>query len=201
MTTIVPTADTALAKARLIRDWADSGAGRHADLTDWVQSTTPDGHQMVSARLSAPLCAEMWSTFAARQEVTVALRSGVGDVLPALDYSVPGRTGCVWREGGVWVEVWHPNTPEASAPRPGPPVGAPVSAPRIRRNSGTCTRCGDTTAQWCPDCEACRLGCFATRAANPCTHPNAPWGRASTPSAPLPRRPTNRFRRTPKDPT
>ncbi|WP_405187326.1 hypothetical protein OG582_40530 (plasmid) [Streptomyces anulatus] len=81
-----------------------------------------------------------------------------------------------------------PDSPDCTCP-----------APRIRRNSGTCTRCGDTAAQWCPDCEACRLGCFATRAANPCTHPNAPWGRASTPSAPLPRRPANRFRHTPKE--
>ncbi|MFC8339221.1 hypothetical protein ACFUJX_19730 [Streptomyces rubiginosohelvolus] len=131
------TADIALAKARLIRDWHDSGAGRHAALTDWVQSTTPGGAPMVSARLDGPLCADMWAVFAARQEVTVAQRSGVGDVLPALDYSVPDRTGCVWREGGVWVEVWHPNTPEAPAPRPGSPVAVtapprPVPAPPPR---------------------------------------------------------------------
>lgn len=163
MTTIAPTADTALAKARLTRDWYDSGAGRHADLTDWVQSTTPDGLPMMSARLSAPLCAEMWSTFAARQEVEVARRSGAGDVLPALDCSVPGRTGCVWREGGVWVEVWHSNTPEASASRPGPPVASTVLLRPV-----------------------------------PAPPPRPP---AVTPSAPLPRRPTNRFRRTPKEPT
>ncbi|MFH8483667.1 hypothetical protein [Streptomyces sp. NPDC018055] len=174
MTTTVPTADTALAKARLIRDWADSGAGRHADLTDWVQSTTPDGLPMMSARLSAPLCAEMWSTFAARQETAVALRSGPGDVLPALDYSHPGRIGCVWREGGVWVEVWHPNTPEAPAPRPGPPVAFRAPATGELPNG---------------------FGCTPTVTANPYR------AEPSTPSAPLPRRPANRFRRTPKDPT
>ncbi|MFF6931544.1 hypothetical protein [Streptomyces californicus] len=171
MTTIVPTADTALAKARLTRDWYDSGAGRHADLTDWVQSTTPDGLPMMSARLSAPLCAEVWAVFAARQEATVALRSGAGDVLPALDYSVPDRTGCVWREDGVWVEVWHPNTPEASAPRPGPPVV--FRAPATNDLPG--------------------FGCTLTITAHP------DQAEPSTPSAPLPRRPANRFRRTPKD--
>ncbi|MER6602548.1 hypothetical protein [Streptomyces parvus] len=173
MTTIVPTADTALAKARLIRDWHDSGAGRHAALADWVQSTTPDGLPMVSARLDGPLCADMWAVFAARQEVAVALRSGAGDVLPALDYSVPGRTGCVWREGGVWVEVWHPNTPEPSTPRPGPPVT--FRAPATDDLPG--------------------FGCTLTIT----SHPDQ--AERSTPSAPLPRRPTNRFRRTPKDPT
>ncbi|MFF7631404.1 hypothetical protein [Streptomyces cyaneofuscatus] len=137
MTTTVPTADTALAKARLIRDWEESGAGRHATLVAWVQSTTPDGVPMMSARLDVLPPAGALAVFAARQEVAVALRSGAGDVLPALDYSVPGRIGCVWREGGVWVEVWHPNTPEAPAPRPGPPVAVtapprPVPAPPPR---------------------------------------------------------------------
>ncbi|MGW3298473.1 hypothetical protein [Streptomyces rubiginosohelvolus] len=59
---------------------------------------------------------------------------------------------------------------------------APRAVKRARpRNPRTCSRCGDTPAQWCPDCEACRLGCFATRAANPCTHPNAPWNTEPTP--------------------
>lgn len=166
MTTIVPTADTALAKARLIRDWEDSGAGRHATLTDWVQSTTPDGHQMMSARLDVLPPAGALATFTARQEVAVALRSGAGDVLPALDYSSPDRTACVWREGGVWVEVWHPNTPDTPTPRPGPPVAF--------RSVGT--------AGSLPGSISYTLTITA--------HPD--WTEPSTPSAPLPRRPTNR---------
>ncbi|MDX3343447.1 hypothetical protein PV409_36420 [Streptomyces sp. ME02-6979.5a] len=161
MTTTISTADTALAKARLIRDWHDSGAGRHAALADWVQSTTPDGHLMVSARLDGPLCAGMWAVFAARQEVVISLRSGAGDVLPALDYSHPDRTGCVWRQDGVWVEVWHPNTPEVAAPRPGPPTAVVVPPRPV-----------------------------------PAPPPRPP---AVTPSGRLPRRPANRFRRTPKE--
>ncbi|MFD8469050.1 hypothetical protein ACFV10_28580 [Streptomyces cyaneofuscatus] len=166
MTTTVPTADTALAKARLIRDWSDSGAGRHANLTDWVQSTTPDGVPIMSARPDVLPPAGALAVFAARQEVAVALRSGAGDVLPALDYSVPGRIGCVWREGGVWVEVWHPNTPDTPTPRPGPPVAF--------RSVGT--------AGSLPGSISYTLTITA--------HPEqvAP----STPSAPLPRRTANR---------
>ncbi|MFE3381353.1 hypothetical protein [Streptomyces anulatus] len=160
MTAETLTADTALAKHRLIRDWYNSEAGHHAAPVDWVQSTTPDGVPMMSARLSAPLPAGVWSAFAARQEVAVAQRSDAGDVLPALDYSVPDRTACVWREGGVWVEVWHPNTPQAPTPRPGPPTAATTFLRPI---------------------------------------PAPPRTVAVTPSAPLPRRPVNRFRRTPKE--
>lgn len=126
MTTTVPTADTALAKHRLIRDWYDSGAGRQATLTNWVQSTAVDGAPMVSGRLAGPHPDDALAVFGARQETYLALRPAPGDVLPALDYSVPGRTGLVWRQDGVWTEVWHPNTPETSTPRPGPPVAATV---------------------------------------------------------------------------
>ncbi|PVC80547.1 hypothetical protein DBP19_36025 [Streptomyces sp. CS090A] len=172
MTTTIPTADTALAKARALRDWADSGAGRHATLADWVQSTTPDGSPMMSARIDGPLPAGVLAVFGARQETYLALaQTAPGDVLPALDYSDPDRTGCVWRQDGVWVEVWHPNTPEAPTPHPGPLVA--FRAPITDDLPG--------------------FGCTLTITAHP--DQAAP----GTPSAPLPRRPTNRFCRTPKE--
>jgi len=40
---------------------------------------------------------------------------------------------------------------------------------------GACEACGDTDAQWCPDCAACRKGCHGGHEDNTCTHPNAPW--------------------------
>ena len=160
MTTTVPTADTALAKHRLIRDWYDSGAGRQATLTNWVQSTAVDGAPMVSGRLAGPHPDDALAVFGARQETYLALRPAPGDVLPALDYSVPGRTGLVWRQDGVWTEVWHPNTPEPPTPHPGPPTAAAILLRPI---------------------------------------PAPPRTVAVTPSAPLPRRPANRFRRTPKE--
>jgi hypothetical protein len=36
---------------------------------------------------------------------------GAGDIRPGFDYSVPGRTACVWRSHGVWVELWVSDTP------------------------------------------------------------------------------------------
>lgn len=40
---------------------------------------------------------------------------------------------------------------------------------------GACEACGDRDAQWCPDCGACRKGCFGGHDGNDCTHANAPW--------------------------
>ncbi|MFF8250127.1 hypothetical protein [Streptomyces griseus] len=75
-----------------------------------------------------------------------------------------------------------PDSPDCTCPPEAWGTPAPRAVKRARpRNPRTCSRCGDTPAQWCPDCEACRLGCFATRAANPCTHPNAPWNTEPTP--------------------
>ncbi|MFI1525496.1 hypothetical protein [Streptomyces griseus] len=75
-----------------------------------------------------------------------------------------------------------PDSPDCTCPPEAWGTPAPRAVKRARpRNPRTCSRCGDTPAQWCPDCEACRLGCFATRAANPCTHPNAPWNTEITP--------------------
>jgi hypothetical protein len=44
---------------------------------------------------------------------------------------------------------------------------------------GACEACGDTDAQWCPDCAACRKGCHGGHDDNDCTHPRAPWRVAS----------------------
>ncbi|MEU8740539.1 hypothetical protein [Streptomyces halstedii] len=74
-----------------------------------------------------------------------------------------------------------PDSPDCTCPAKAWGTPAPRAVKRARpRNPRTCSRCDDTPAQWCPDCEACRLGCFATRAANPCTHPNAPWNTEAT---------------------
>lgn len=41
--------------------------------------------------------------------------------------------------------------------------------------SGACDACGDLPAAWCPDCAACREGCYDGHVDNACTHPNASW--------------------------
>ncbi|MEV6313400.1 hypothetical protein AB0M10_33030 [Streptomyces sp. NPDC051840] len=47
--------------------------------------------------------------------------------------------------------------------------------PAVTPPPGACEACGDTDTQWCPDCGACRKGCFDGHRGNDCTHANAPW--------------------------
>lgn len=50
-----------------------------------------------------------------------------------------------------------------------PTTPDPLSTPDP---SGACQACGDLPAAWCPDCGACRSGCYGGHVDNPCTHPN-----------------------------
>ncbi|NDZ63615.1 hypothetical protein [Streptomyces cyaneofuscatus] len=54
---------------------------------------------------------------------------------------------------------------------------AELEAAVVRRSRPVtaCGACGDLPEQWCPDCAACRKGCFGGHDNNPCTHPNARW--------------------------
>jgi hypothetical protein len=49
----------------------------------------------------------------------------------------PGRVVCVWRTGGVWVELWHHDRPTAVVPTPAVmPQSRPsgrLSFPNLRR--------------------------------------------------------------------
>ncbi|WP_032751602.1 hypothetical protein, partial [Streptomyces griseus] len=38
-----------------------------------------------------------------------------------------------------------------------------------------CGACGDLPEKWCPDCAACKAGCFGGHDGNSCTHPNTSW--------------------------
>ena len=46
---------------------------------------------------------------------------------------------------------------------------------RAPRDPKACDACGDLPEQWCPDCAACRKGCFGGFDGNDCPHTNAPW--------------------------
>ncbi|MCI4045093.1 hypothetical protein [Streptomyces sp. TRM75563] len=48
-------------------------------------------------------------------------------------------------------------------------------AERRPRPVMACEACGDLPEKWCPDCAACKAGCFGGHDGNPCTHPNARW--------------------------
>ncbi|MFI6653233.1 hypothetical protein ACIBI8_37290 [Streptomyces sp. NPDC050529] len=124
--------DAGTAKAVTLKDWRDTHPNRACrleELTDWKAVRLDDGGVLLSARIAGPDPASALQEFAVRQEERLCHRVDptAGDQPPSLDVSVPGRTACVWRLGGAWVEVWHPNTP---APVPAPPRGVqPVSRP------------------------------------------------------------------------
>ncbi|MGX1483387.1 hypothetical protein RKD45_002463 [Streptomyces griseus] len=72
-------------------------------------------------------------------------------------------------------------TPDTTVPRdlrPGAETARRMIADRQTAEDpfpGACEACGETDAQWCPDCAACRKGCHGGHEDNTCTHPNAPW--------------------------
>lgn len=53
---------------------------------------------------------------------------------------------------------------------------APTQAPRDPRS---CQACGDLPEAWCPDCAACKAGCFGGFDGNSCSHANTSWGGVS----------------------
>lgn len=44
----------------------------------------------------------------------------------------------------------------------------------VNRKSDACDACGDLPETWCPDCAACRSGCYGGDDGT-CDHLNAPW--------------------------
>ncbi|MGW1870956.1 hypothetical protein ACWCPS_36125 [Streptomyces mauvecolor] len=108
-------------------------------LTGWHTSRTPDGAPMLSARVEG-------------FDRSTALQGFVTDGIilapghsqgPVFDYSSPGRIQCEWRDGGVWVQLWHPDTTLptpavlAAFPKPQRPMAVAVTPSgrlRFRRN-------------------------------------------------------------------
>lgn len=78
-------------------------------LTPWTAHRLDDGSITLSAEITSRGGTLVLAEFAARAYGHFEGRPRTaGDQLPALDVSVPGREACVWRTGGVWVELWHP---------------------------------------------------------------------------------------------
>lgn len=142
-TTLALHPDAVTAKYRAIKDWRDALAPRtqvHDErqefLAHWSVSRLEGGELYLSARIVGADPAGALLAFETRQATRIATFGDPdgGDRLPALDCTVPGRTACVWRTAGAWVEVWHPDTP---TPRPTAPVAAlrPVPKPGPPRTS------------------------------------------------------------------
>lgn len=125
--------DAITAKCRALKNWKDAQNRREDPeanaLGAWSVTRLESGELFLSARILGPDPAVALVEFEKRQSNVVAGDGDMdaGDRMPSLDCTVPGRTACVWRLDGVWVEVWHPDTP---TPRPTPPQGAPRPIPK-----------------------------------------------------------------------
>ncbi|MFE1515832.1 hypothetical protein ACFW9I_03185 [[Kitasatospora] papulosa] len=125
--------DALTAKCRALKDWRaaqDRRPNPKANpLGGWSVTRLESGDLYLSARILGPDPAGALLDFEKRQSTTVASFGDMqgGDRMPSLDCTVSGRTACVWRLDGVWVEFWHPDTP---TPRPAPPVGVSRPVPK-----------------------------------------------------------------------
>lgn len=120
MTDFSPGVALAYAKDHAMKAWYLFTRERNfrAIVPDWRTGTSEDGSPMLSVEVVGPGAAHALRLFTADCFVVLG---GPGDQRPAFDYSVPGRTACVWRKYGVWIELWHPDAQEA-APSPSRPV-------------------------------------------------------------------------------
>ncbi|GAA3153704.1 hypothetical protein ACFQ0X_43940 [Streptomyces rectiviolaceus] len=88
-------------------------------LTAWTSTTAHDGRPLHTARVDCPDAVNVLTRF-----VNNSPAGGVnGDQQrPVLDYSVPGRIGCLWLLDGEWIELWAPDG-QAPVPEPRQVVG------------------------------------------------------------------------------
>lgn len=78
---------------------------------DWRTSTAEDGKPQLSAQVVGEQAQEALHNFASGYPLVL----GHDGLRPVVEYR-PGRVVCVWRTGGVWVELWHPDAPAAPEP-------------------------------------------------------------------------------------
>lgn len=101
----------------------------NAILDRWQTGTAPDGSPRISAQVTGTAAAYALRRFTADYHLVLGAS---GDQRQTVDFSTPGRTSCVWRKSGVWVELWHSDTP-TPAPIPSP---TPSRAAVVKSRSG-----------------------------------------------------------------
>lgn len=102
--------------------------GYTATIPAWHIHTSPDGTLLLSGRVVGRGARTAVARFARDCHVLLAQ---YGDQRPQFNVSQPGRTALVWRYGGVWVELWHPDSEDT----PATPAGdqeAPQAVPAGR---------------------------------------------------------------------
>jgi len=104
---------TSTARQAVQTAWQQSGRTLKS-LTGWTSIRRDDGTLLLTVQVTGDADAEALRAFASRRSPLIAdyIKPGSGDTLPVLDYPQPGRTALSWRTGGVWVELWHEETPD-----------------------------------------------------------------------------------------
>ena len=125
------THDSTAAQEEATRLWDRrlDAKGRKPIPLEWSEPiTAADGSPLVSARVDSPFAATALTEF--MRADAVVFNPSTWTRQPTFDYDVPGRTACLWRSGGVWVELWHP---ESALAVPGPPAApVPAATPKPR---------------------------------------------------------------------
>jgi len=105
--------------------------GYKATVPDWQTRACPDGSVLLSGQVVGNGAEYALARFARDHYLVLGQ---YGDQRPQFDITQPGRTVLVWLYGGVWVELWHPetavDTPKAAEPvhdAPAPPVAVPAA--------------------------------------------------------------------------
>lgn len=133
MTSSMETAEALTeAKDHAVRAWYLFTRERNLKTTvrGWEATAALDGSPYLRVQVVGPRAAYALRLFTS--EYPLVLRPD--DQRPAYDYSIPGQVACVWRRGGVWVELWHPDKPTPKtvpvAARPPLTAASPTSAAR-----------------------------------------------------------------------
>ncbi|MEU6016906.1 hypothetical protein ABZ826_23510 [Streptomyces sp. NPDC047515] len=132
-------------KEAAVRSWYLCSRDRYpsALVPDWRVGTADDGAPRLAAQVIGENAREALHHFASAYPLVLAQG---GDLRPVFEYR-PGRVVCVWRTDGVWVELWHHDTPAVPAPSPAlmpkrrflPPSGR-LPFPRRPRRTATLTK-------------------------------------------------------------
>ena len=98
---------------------------------DWRTGRTPDGSPRLSVEVVGQGAAYALRQFASDFYLPLP---NAGDVRPQFDITQPGRTVLVWRYGGVWVELWHPDSVATIPAHRVPAPSVPASPAAARRS-------------------------------------------------------------------
>ncbi|AKZ60758.1 putative PCQ3_100 (plasmid) [Streptomyces ambofaciens ATCC 23877] len=122
----MPDSTVTAARLQAVHAWQSFTTDRNlkAVVPDWRTRTAADGRPVLSAEVAGPGAAHALRLFAGNYYLALPQS---GDLRPFWDVDVPGRTVLVWRSGGVWVELWHPDTVTSLPAAPAQPV-RPVQA-------------------------------------------------------------------------